>query len=162
MLDSKSPEGIVHPVIEICYGDLDSPIVLIVELHMPVYPDWAHMMSALQQRFIVFLWSVNPYHAENFRVTPAYHTRSVKIIGNPLLECVKVIICFAVSDLLHTILFVLAATGTRGTRGNGFIIEGWQRYTTTWILSGQKLWVCAGNIPCHCIRYNKLNFEDCL
>jgi len=47
MLNSKSPEGVIHTVVEICYGNLDSPIVHIVELHVPVYPYWAHMMSAL-------------------------------------------------------------------------------------------------------------------
>ena len=73
MLDSKSPEGVIHSVIEIRYSDLDSPIVLIVELHMPVYPDWAHMMSALQQLFIVSLWSVSPHRFEKFRFTPACH-----------------------------------------------------------------------------------------
>lgn len=48
MLNSKSPQRVIQPVIEIRYGDLHSPIVLIVDLHMPVDPDWAHMMSALQ------------------------------------------------------------------------------------------------------------------
>jgi len=74
MLNSKSPEGVIHPVVEICYGNLNSPIVLIVELHVPVYPYWAHMMSALKQWFVVSLWSVNPHHVDAFRVTPAYHT----------------------------------------------------------------------------------------
>ena len=76
MLNSKRPKGVIHSVIEVCYGNLDSPIVLIVSLHMPVDPDWTHVMSALQQWFIVFLWSVNPHHAENFGVSPAYHTNS--------------------------------------------------------------------------------------
>ena len=71
MLNCKTPERVIHPVIEIRYRDFHSPIVLIVSLHMPVNPNWAHMMSALHQWFIVFLWSMNPYHAQNLRVTPA-------------------------------------------------------------------------------------------
>lgn len=47
MLNCKGPKGVVHPVIEICYGDLYSPIVLIVDLHMPMYPYRAHVMSTL-------------------------------------------------------------------------------------------------------------------
>ena len=35
MLNSKRPKGVIHSVIEVCYGNLDSPIVLIVSLHMP-------------------------------------------------------------------------------------------------------------------------------
>jgi len=47
MLNSKRPEGVIHPVIEVCNGYLDSPIVLIVNLDMPVNPDRTHVMSAL-------------------------------------------------------------------------------------------------------------------
>ena len=78
MLNSKRPEGVIHSVIEVCYSNLDSPIVLVVSLYMPVDPDWTHVMSALQQWFIVFLWSMNPHHAENFGVSPAYQINSDK------------------------------------------------------------------------------------
>lgn len=58
MLYSKSPKRIIQSIIEICNSNLDSPIVLIVSLHMPVYPNGAHMMGTLQQWFIVSLWSM--------------------------------------------------------------------------------------------------------
>ena len=73
VLNSQTPEGVIHPVVEVSNGNLDSPVVFIVELHMPVYSDWAHMVSTFQQWVIVFLWRVNPQHTENFRVTPVYH-----------------------------------------------------------------------------------------
>jgi hypothetical protein len=71
MLYCKSPKRIVQSVIEICHCHLNSPIVLIVSLHMPVYPDRAHMMSTLKQWFIVPLWSMYPYHVQKFGITPA-------------------------------------------------------------------------------------------
>jgi len=88
MLNSKRPQGVIHPVIEVCNGNLDSPIFLIVNLDMPVNPDWTHVMCAPQQWFIVFLGSVKTHHAENFGVTPAYHTNSDK----KLLEILKLLI----------------------------------------------------------------------
>jgi hypothetical protein len=71
MLHNKTPKRVVHPVVEVCNGNLHTPVVLIVELHMPVHSDRAHVVRALQQRTIVFLRSVYPLHLKNFGVAPA-------------------------------------------------------------------------------------------
>nr|GMD56904.1 protein COBRA-like [Ipomoea batatas] len=47
VLNNKSPERIVHSVVEVCDGNLDSPVCLVVNLHMPVNSDWAHVLCAL-------------------------------------------------------------------------------------------------------------------
>lgn len=47
MLDYERPKCVVHPIIEVCDCNLDAPVVLVVELHMPVYSDWAHVVRAL-------------------------------------------------------------------------------------------------------------------
>jgi hypothetical protein len=70
MLYNKTPKGVVHPIVEVCNGNLHTPIVLVVELHMPVHSDRAHVVCALQQRSIVFLRSVYSLHLKYFGVAP--------------------------------------------------------------------------------------------
>lgn len=41
MLNDKSPLRVIHLVVEIGYGDLHSPMLLVVGLHMPMYPNRA-------------------------------------------------------------------------------------------------------------------------
>lgn len=36
MLDHEAPERVVHAVIEVCDGNLHTPVVFVGELHMPV------------------------------------------------------------------------------------------------------------------------------
>lgn len=47
MLNNKSPLCVIDPVIEVGYSKLDSPVVLVVELHMPMHSNWAHMVRTL-------------------------------------------------------------------------------------------------------------------
>lgn len=49
VLNNKSPERIIHPVVEVCNGNLDSPVFFVVNLHMPVHSNGAHVLCALQQ-----------------------------------------------------------------------------------------------------------------
>lgn len=48
MLSDESPLGVVHPVVEVGYANLNAPVVLVVNLDMPMHPNWAHMMSAMK------------------------------------------------------------------------------------------------------------------
>lgn len=52
MLNNKIPLGVVHSVIEICDCDLHPPVILVVELNMPMDTDWAHMAGTLDERLI--------------------------------------------------------------------------------------------------------------
>ena len=47
MLCNKCPLCVVHSVIEISNSNLNTPIVPVVDLHMPMNTYWAHMVSAL-------------------------------------------------------------------------------------------------------------------
>lgn len=49
MLDDQVPLGVIHPIIEICYRDLHSPVFFVVEFNMPVDSNWAHMGTALHK-----------------------------------------------------------------------------------------------------------------
>ena len=75
MLNSQCPKRVVQPVVEVCDGDLHPPIVLVVDLHMPVDSNRAHVVRALQQRSTVLLRSVYSHRFKNFRVWPekTYH-----------------------------------------------------------------------------------------
>lgn len=57
MLSNYVPQGIVHLVIKVCDGDLHSPVILVIELNMPVNSDGAHMARALDQGRIAILAS---------------------------------------------------------------------------------------------------------
>ena len=52
MLSDEIPLGVVHSVIEICDCDLHPPVLLVVELDMPMNTDWAHMTGTLDERLI--------------------------------------------------------------------------------------------------------------
>nr|GMD37513.1 Os03g0416250 [Ipomoea batatas] len=69
VLSHKSPLGVVHLVVEVGDSDLHSPIILVIDLHMPMHSYRAHMLSALQQWCIIFPWSVNPRRFQPLRVT---------------------------------------------------------------------------------------------
>lgn len=58
VLGNECPLCVVQPIVEICYGDFNTPIILVVKLHMPVNPYRAHMMCTLQQRLVVLPWCV--------------------------------------------------------------------------------------------------------
>lgn len=60
MLHHKGPLSVVQPVIKVGDSNLHTPIILVVELHMPVHTYRAHMMRALQQWCIILLRSVYP------------------------------------------------------------------------------------------------------
>lgn len=47
MLHNQVPLGEVHSIVEICDGDLHSPVLLVIELDVPMDTDWAHMAGAL-------------------------------------------------------------------------------------------------------------------
>lgn len=48
MLCHKCPMCMVLPVIEVSDSNFDSPIILVIELYMPMHTYWAHVMGALQ------------------------------------------------------------------------------------------------------------------
>jgi len=50
VLDNQVPLRVVHPVVEIRYCDLHSPIFFIIEFDMPMNSYWTHMRCALNQR----------------------------------------------------------------------------------------------------------------
>ena len=50
MLSDQIPLCVIHAVVEVRNRDLHSPIFLIVEFHMPVDSDRAHVRSTLDKR----------------------------------------------------------------------------------------------------------------
>ena len=50
MLNNQVPLAVVHSEVEVCDGDLHSPVVLAVLLHVPVDFYGAHVGSALHKR----------------------------------------------------------------------------------------------------------------
>lgn len=50
VLNNQIPLRVIHPVVEICNGDLHTPVFLVIKLHMPMNSNRAHMFSALNQR----------------------------------------------------------------------------------------------------------------
>lgn len=60
MLDNEGPLGVVQSVVEVGDGNLSAPVVLVVDLHMPVHTNGAHVVGALQQWSIVLPWCVDP------------------------------------------------------------------------------------------------------
>lgn len=56
MLKNESPLCEIPLVVEIGYGNLCKPMLLVVSLHMPVHPDRAHVLCALQKWRIVTYW----------------------------------------------------------------------------------------------------------
>jgi len=53
MLYNQVPLRVIHPIVEVCNCNLDSPIIFVIEFNMPVNSDWAHMVSAANQRWQV-------------------------------------------------------------------------------------------------------------
>lgn len=53
MFNHKRPLRVIQPIVEISYGNLHTPILLVVCFHMPMYPNWAHMLCALKQRGVI-------------------------------------------------------------------------------------------------------------
>ena len=76
MLDDEGPLRVVQPVVEVCDGDLDAPVVLVVDLDVPVHADGAHVVGALQKRGVVLPWCVHPAHAQKLGVATAILIRS--------------------------------------------------------------------------------------
>lgn len=122
MLNSQCPKRVVQPIVEVCDGDLHPPIVLVVDLHMPVDSNRAHVVGALQQRGVALLRSVYSHRFKNFRVRSEkqyyFHHGS-----NTLLQILKLEM-FGIGNLLDTISLVLATTSTMRTRSDCIIIEG--------------------------------------
>lgn len=50
MLRYEVPLRVVHPVVEVVHRDLDPPVILVVNLDMPMHSYWAHMRGAFHQR----------------------------------------------------------------------------------------------------------------
>lgn len=50
VLNHERPLGVVHAVIEVGDCNLGTPVLLVVDLYMPVDTDRAHVVCALQQR----------------------------------------------------------------------------------------------------------------
>lgn len=71
MLNNQSPKCVVHPIVKVCNRNLHTPVLLVIHFYMPVNPYRAHVVCALQERGIVFLWSVNSHHAQKFWVASA-------------------------------------------------------------------------------------------
>lgn len=69
MLSHKSPLGVVHLVVEVGHSNLHSPIILVIDLHMPMHSYGTHVLSALQQWCVIFSWSVNPRRFQPLRVS---------------------------------------------------------------------------------------------
>lgn len=57
MLNNYVPLGIVHLEIKVCDGDLHPPVILVIELNVPVNSDRAHMARTLDQGGIAILAS---------------------------------------------------------------------------------------------------------
>lgn len=49
MLSHYIPLCIVHSVVEIRDGYLDTPVIFVVEFNMPVHSNWTHVRCALHQ-----------------------------------------------------------------------------------------------------------------
>lgn len=58
MLCHKCPLCIVQSVVEVSDSNLDSPIILVIDLNVPMHAYWAHVVVALQQWLIILSWSV--------------------------------------------------------------------------------------------------------
>lgn len=71
MLDYEGPLSVVQAIVEVCNGYLDAPVLLVVELDMPVHANRAHVVGALQERRIVFLRRVDSAHAQELGVATA-------------------------------------------------------------------------------------------
>lgn len=150
MLNNKGPQCVVQPVVEVGYGDLHTPVVLIVDLQMPVHPNRAHVVRALQQRYVIFSWSVYSHHTQKFGIAPASPSMG---LGAYKKTGIYANAGGGYGSLLDTVIFVLAATSTRRARSDCFIVERREGDTATWIFPGSELWISASHIPCHCIHY---------
>ena len=71
MLSHQGPLRVIHPVVEVGDGDLGTPVVLVVELDMPMYSNWTHVASALQQRCIVLPRRIDSHCAQQVGVATA-------------------------------------------------------------------------------------------
>lgn len=47
MLNCETPERVVHPVVEVCNGNLHAPVFFVIDLDMPVHSHRAHMVCTL-------------------------------------------------------------------------------------------------------------------
>lgn len=63
MLNDERPLCVVQPVVEVGNGDLHTPVLLVIDLHMPMHPNWAHVVCTLQQRRIILPRRVDPCSA---------------------------------------------------------------------------------------------------
>jgi len=133
MLHDEIPLWIVHVVVEICDGDFNSPVLFVVDFHMPVDSNWTHMLCTLdQRRYICVLpriWNDWCYPWTFWAVwtdkTPKL-TKQVNIFsGNESYE----------KNLLYTIPWlrsVSASTRACWTRNYCLVIKRWKRYTASW------------------------------
>lgn len=71
VLNYESPLRVIQPIVQVGYGDLHSPVVLVVHLHMPVHPHWTHVIGALQQRPAIFSSRVYSHHTP---ITPVFRS----------------------------------------------------------------------------------------
>lgn len=63
VLKDERPLGVVHAVVEVGDRDLGTPVLLVVDLYVPVHADRAHVVGALQQGCVVLLRRIDPRRA---------------------------------------------------------------------------------------------------
>lgn len=71
VLRHERPLREVHPVVEVGYGNLHAPVVLVVDLNVPVDAYRAHVVRALEEGGVVLLRRVDPHHFQLVRIRPA-------------------------------------------------------------------------------------------
>uniref|UniRef100_A0A804RA47 Uncharacterized protein n=1 Tax=Zea mays TaxID=4577 RepID=A0A804RA47_MAIZE len=125
VLRHQRPLRVVHPVVVVGDGDLGAPVVLVVELDVPVHPDGAHVRRALQQRLAVLARRVHPGRQ--------------RALGVPL------------DAAARTRVAAVAAAAARapGARHDGAVVEGGEGDAAGRVPGRQLLRVGAGHRPRH-------------
>jgi hypothetical protein len=123
VLRHQRPLRVVHPVVEVGDGDLGAPVVLVVELDVPVDADRAHVRRALEQRLAVLARRVD-----------AGGERPLGVAGDAAAGGVSA---------------VAAAAGAAGAGHDGAVVEGGEGDAAGGVLGGQLLRVGAGDRPRH-------------
>lgn len=71
MLSHQCPLCVIQPIVEVGDSDFGTPVVLVVKLDMPMYSNWTHVASALQQRCVVLPRRIDSHCAQQVRVATA-------------------------------------------------------------------------------------------
>lgn len=62
MLSNKCPLCIIVAVVKIRHSNLNTPILLVIDLDMPMNSNWAHVLCALKQWGIIYSRCVYPHN----------------------------------------------------------------------------------------------------